>query len=69
MNTFVVNQFAPPLMLYSSVPEPVAFTVIVPVGVAQLGCTTVGAFTVGGWFTVTVTDAQVVVLHVPEYLT
>ena len=50
-------------------PGPVAFTVIVPVGVAHVGCTTVGAFTVGSWFTVTVTDAQVVVLQVPVYLT
>ena len=33
-------------MLYSSVPEPVALTTMVPVGVVQVGCVSVGALTV-----------------------
>ena len=34
---------APPLILYDSAPLPVAFTTIVPVGTAQVGCVMVGA--------------------------
>ena len=39
---------APEFNWYSNVPSPVAFTTIVPVGVAQVGCVTVGAVITGG---------------------
>ena len=43
----VADQFAPLSILYSSVPLPDALTTIVPVGVAHVGCVTVGAVIAG----------------------
>ena len=38
-------------MLYSSMPVPVAFTIMLPNGAAQVGCVTAGAVTTGTGFT------------------
>ena len=50
-----INHEPPPSILYSKVPLPVAFTMIVPEGNAQVGCVTVGAFTVGATGTALIT--------------
>ena len=55
LKVFVVNQFTPPSTLYSSAPDPEAFTTMVPVGTAHVGWVTVGAFTVGGTGTALIT--------------
>ena len=39
------------LSLYSRIPEPLAFTTMVPVGIAHVGCVTDGMPTVGTSFT------------------
>ena len=47
LNVLLACQVVPLSTLYSSVPSPVAFTTIVPVEVAQVGCVIVGAVITG----------------------